>query len=121
MPEDTRKQHESRVHPRLHLQVAVTLMSESQLYTGLSENLSEGGVFVATHVLRKVGEKIDLTLTLKDGKPIHTVAEVRWVREFSDRIDSAAGMGLRFVSLSSDDAKAIRAFLRERDPLLFDE
>ena len=121
MAETTRKQHESRVHPRLHLQVAVTLMSDSQLYTGLSENLSEGGVFVATHVIRKVGEMVDLTLTLKDGKPLHTVAEVRWVREVSDRIDSPPGIGLRFVSLGSEEAKAIRAFLRERDPLLFDD
>jgi uncharacterized protein (TIGR02266 family) len=99
----------------------VTLSSDSQLYTGFSENLSEGGVFVATHVLRKVGERLDLIVVLPNSEPVRTIGEVRWVREVSDRIDAPPGMGLRFVSLGFEDASAIRAFLTKRAPLFFEE
>jgi uncharacterized protein (TIGR02266 family) len=110
-----------RSHTRVHVQVDVTIASDSQLYTGLSENLSEGGVFVATHVIREVGDTIDITLRLPDSKPIRTVGEVRWVREVSDRIDTPSGMGLRFRSLGYEDAAAIQSFIRKRAPLLFEE
>ena len=109
-----------RVHRRIHVQIDVTLMSESQLYTGLSENLSEGGVFVATHVFRKIGETVDLTLMLPDSKPIHTVGQVRWVREVTGNADAPPGIGVQFTLLTDQDAKAIRAFLMKREPLFFE-
>jgi uncharacterized protein (TIGR02266 family) len=121
MPASHRSSKENRAHRRLHVEIEVTLVSESQFYAGLSNNLSEGGVFVATYVTRKIGEKLDLTLTLPDAKPIRTVGEVRWVRGVSDRIDLPAGIGLRFVTLSEEDAKAIVAFLRKRQPLFFED
>jgi uncharacterized protein (TIGR02266 family) len=121
MPASVRGPKESRAQPRVHVRTEVTFASDSQLYTGLSENLSQGGVFVATHVPRKVGEKLDLTLVLPDLEPIRTVGEVRWVREVSDRIDAPPGIGLRFVSLTYEDATAIRAFLKMRAPLFFED
>jgi uncharacterized protein (TIGR02266 family) len=95
-------------------------MSDSQLYTGLSENLSEGGVFVATHVFRQIGETLDVTLTLPNSKPIHTVGEVRWIREVTGNADAPPGIGLQFVLLTDEDAKTIGAFLLKRAPLFFE-
>jgi uncharacterized protein (TIGR02266 family) len=115
-----RRPQDHRAHARVHVQIDVTLMSDSQLYTGLSENLSEGGVFVATHVFRKMGEMLDLTLTLPGSKPIHTVGEVRWIREVTGNADAPPGIGLQFVLLTEEDAKTIRAFLRKRAPLFFE-
>jgi uncharacterized protein (TIGR02266 family) len=110
-----------RQHPRVHVRIEVTLDSESQIYMGLSENLSEGGVFVATYAPRRVGDIVELSLRLPQGKPIHTLGQVRWLREVSDRIDLPAGMGIRFMSLHGDEASIIRAFLAQRAPLLFEE
>lgn len=108
-------------HKRAHVHVEVSLVSDSHFYTGLSENLSEGGVFVATHALRAVGDTIELTLSVPDSKPIEVVGKVRWLRDVSDRIDLPTGMGLRFISLSEEDARAIRRFLEKRAPLFFDD
>ena len=97
------------------------MVSESQLYTGFSENLSEGGVFMATHAVRPIGEKVELTLMLPETKPIRMVAEVRWLREYADQNDSPPGMGLRFVALGGEVARVIRRFLAQRAPLFYEE
>jgi uncharacterized protein (TIGR02266 family) len=110
---------ENRAHPRVTVRINITLSSDNQFYTGISENLSEGGVFVATYEFRKVGETVDLTLLLPNSRPIFADGVVRWVRDVSSSIEVPPGMGIEFVSLNEMDTATIRAFLRLRAPLLF--
>ncbi|HXN31053.1 MAG TPA: TIGR02266 family protein [Polyangiaceae bacterium] len=112
---------DQRAYPRLPFEIDITLESESQFYTGFSENLSEGGIFVATHALRPVGSRLDMVFTLPGVKgPMRAEGAVCWLRLHSDTSDLPAGMGLRFVSLRSEDAEIIRAFCAHRPPLFFD-
>ncbi len=106
---------------RFAVNVEVDFESESHFYTGLTENLSEGGIFVATYSPRPVGTVMDLALKLTGHpEPIRAQGTVRWVREFSDASDTVPGMGLN-LTLDDRDLPRIRRFLSTRPPLFFDD
>ena len=117
MPEDVRREH-----ARASVELEVNLGSEHNFYAGLAENLSAGGVFVATHNLQKVGSKIDLSLRMPDSEEVfQLVGEVRWVRVYNVHSDTPPGLGIRFIELSPAAAAAIERFLGQREPLFFDD
>lgn len=109
---------------RHDLEIAVDLESDSNFYTGLTQNISTGGLFIATHQIKRVGDHVLLKFTLPGSpKPIEVDTEVRWIRENSSlhRTDGASGMGVRFINMSPDDAAAISSFLENRDSLFYDD
>ncbi len=111
-----------RAFPRYGVDLDVSLGSDHNFYAGFVENISAGGVFVATHVLKPVGEHLELTIHLPDREePLHAVGEVRWVREYSEASDVPPGMGVRFVQLPAGAQAAIERFLEHREPLFFDD
>jgi uncharacterized protein (TIGR02266 family) len=110
-----------RHHARYGVELTVSLGSAHNFYQGLAENLSEGGLFIATHRPRPVGELLEFTVNLPDGEPIHGTGQVRWVRDYHEDSEAAPGMGLRFVTLDERDLARIRRFLDHREPLFFDE
>lgn len=110
-----------RAHARYSVDLDVHFGSDHNFYAGFVENLSAGGIFVATHNLRPVGERFEININLPDGRPIQGVGEVRWVREYSERSNVPPGMGIRFLELAPGADSAIADFLRERDPLFFDD
>src|SRR5450432_2765495 len=111
-----------RGHERFSVELEVSLGSEHNFYAGLAENLSAGGVFIATHQLQKVGSKIDLSLRMPDSAEVFKlVGEVRWVRVYNEQSDTPPGMGIRFNELSPGITAAITRFLGQREPLFFDD
>jgi uncharacterized protein (TIGR02266 family) len=111
-----------RAQPRFGVELDVTLSSEHNFYAGFAENISTGGLFIATHQLRAAGERFEISVTLPgQTEPIQGVGEVRWIREYSERSNTPPGMGIRFVSLSSGAAEQIDAFLKDRQPLFYDD
>jgi len=112
---------DARAHRRLALELEVTLQSDSNFYIGLTENLSDGGIFVATHLVQPIGTVVSLTLRLPNRKsPLVASGSVRWVREFSESLEAPPGMGIEFEPLSADDARSIHEFLEARTPMFFD-
>jgi uncharacterized protein (TIGR02266 family) len=111
-----------RVHDRKPVDLDVGLFSESNFYAGFTENLSVGGVFIATHILKAVGSTVEFVLHLPtSAHPVKGKGEVRWVRTFSERSDMAPGLGVRFLELDAGGEEAIRKFLKHRDPLFYDD
>jgi len=110
-----------REHARFGVDLDVSLGSEHNFYSGFAENLSVGGVFVATHQLRPVGEKVEVCIHLPDGTEVRAVGEVRWVRTFNVESDMPPGLGLRFLTLDKVSNAAIERFLKEREPLFYDD
>jgi uncharacterized protein (TIGR02266 family) len=115
---------ERRSSARYQVKVEVGLQTESNFYTGLTQDLSGGGVFVATNQIRQVGDRIKVLLTLPgQTEPFEILTEVRWVRggsTLSRNIDDP-GMGLRFLQMSPRARQAIADFLTQRESLFFDE
>jgi uncharacterized protein (TIGR02266 family) len=111
-----------RVHARFVVDLDVTLVSDHNFYAGFAENLSVGGIFVATHKLLPVGEIIKLAIRLpRHPTSVDGVGQVCWVRDYSERSNVPPGLGLKFVELADGGAEAIRNFLEQRDPLFFDD
>ena len=109
---------------RHDLEIAVDLESDSNFYTGLTQNISTGGLFIATHQIKRVGDHVRLKFTLPGSpRPLEVDTEVRWIRENSSlhRTDGASGMGVRFINMSAEDAQLIQSFLENRDSLFYDD
>ncbi|HVU49137.1 MAG TPA: TIGR02266 family protein [Polyangia bacterium] len=113
-----------RASERTDLEVKVDFAVNDMTYTGVTRNISAGGVFVATALLPKVGERINLKFSLPgNGRELSVQTEVRWVRKQapSPADDSPSGMGLQFVNPSADDVAALEEFLARRDALMGDD
>ena len=113
-----------RAAERFDLEVKVDLESDHNFYTGLTQNISSGGLFIATHHLRRIGDKITLKFTLPGSDKVVAVeTEVRWIRENSalQRAEGGTGMGVRFINLSPEASAAINAFVESRESLYYDD
>jgi len=111
-----------REHERYSVDLRVSVLSEHNFYAGLAENISAGGLFIATHQLQKVGSRIELSLRMPESEEVFPIAgEVRWVRLFNEHSDTPPGLGVRFTELPPGAAEAIGRFLGQREPLFFDD
>ena len=114
-----------RAAERFDLEVKVDLESDHNFYTGLTQNISSGGLFIATHHLRRIGDRITLKFTLPGSeKTLDVETEVRWIRENTALLrtaDGGTGMGVRFINLSPETSAAINAFVQARESLYYDD
>jgi len=98
----------------------VNLTSDTNFYTGFSNNISEGGIFVATHLLRAHGSRMEVEFSLPDGgPPIRVESVVRWVCDV--HASERPGMGLQFCELSENDRRRIESFVQQRGETIFYE
>jgi uncharacterized protein (TIGR02266 family) len=119
--EDFRVREDERKSPRAIAYLCIDLCSEHNFWTGLTMNISEGGVFVATHVLLPVGSLVGLHLELPNQTRIMTLGEVRWSRAYTGDDDVPPGLGIQFVGLDLGSLSSIRKFVMTiREPILFE-
>jgi len=108
--------------PRIGLKVFIGMESEHNFYTGFTQNISSGGLFIATHNTLDVGRQVELLFHLPGGQAISTQGEVAWIRDYNEQnLESAPGMGIRFLDLTPKDSALIREFIAAREPIFFDE
>lgn len=50
---------------RVQLNVGVGFRGDASFYTGFATDISEGGLFVATHMLQPIGSQLTLTFALR--------------------------------------------------------
>ncbi len=117
-------QRMAAVRPDAALAVEVVLAahSESNLWLGFSQDLAEGGIFVATYEIRSVGTRVDMSVMLPGAdEPLPLHGYVHWVRPPSAGDDFATGIGVRFVELPAATAKLLQAFAAKRTPIFYDD
>lgn len=111
-----------REHDRFGVELDVTVTSEHNFYAGFVENMSVGGIFIATHQLKPVGSRLEFQVNLPGREqPIKGAGEVRWVRVYSEASNVPPGMGIKFDQLDPESVKGIQDFLAQREPLFYDE
>ena len=111
----------NRQKSRASLTVEVSATSESNFYTGITGDIAEGGLFVATDLNHQPGTLIDLTLSLPGHSPLRLAGEVRWIREYSEFTeDMAPGLGVGFLNLPDEARRAISGFIDTRQPLFYE-
>ena len=113
---------ERRSEPRIELEVEVGLETDHNFYTGLTQDISSGGIFIATSIIYRVGDRLRVRFSLPGHKqPITADAEVRWVRDpRAMKTDAPEGIGLRFVDLPNEAKDEISQFLSHRESLFYD-
>jgi uncharacterized protein (TIGR02266 family) len=104
---------------RVSVEVEIGLSTDSHIYTGLSLDVSTGGVFVATYEPARPGTAVSLHFVLPDGHAVNAEGVVRWTRDATE--DAPPGMGVAFVGISVEALDHIAAFCASRPPLYFDE
>lgn len=121
-PGNLEPRSQMRRSARANAYLCIDLCSEHNFWTGLTMNLSEGGVFVATHVILPAGALVGLHLELpRSPQRIMTLGEVRWSRAYTGNDDVPPGLGIQFVGLDEPSLEAIRRFVTTiREPLLYE-
>ena len=111
---------ERRTTTRVELKAKVTISSESNFFTGWSQNISEGGVFISCLAPPSVGSRVDVNLESDESaEPITISCDVVWIRPENGQ---PVGCGCRFTSINDIQAAQIRRLMDEakREPLFYD-
>ena len=124
---------ERRREPRFALTLAVTMHGDNNFYCGVSENLSESGIFIATVHELPIGTVLRVTFSVPtSAAPISALGEVRWLRRpsalvargtvFGQETDASVkpGIGVQFLALDEHASDAVRRFLKYRAPDFFE-
>jgi uncharacterized protein (TIGR02266 family) len=117
---------EMRSAPRASAYVCIDVFSDHNFWTGLSMNISEGGVFIATYHHVPIGTTVVLHMMLPfEAEPVVTLGEVRWLRDCpANEIGADApppGIGVQFIGMSPDALAKVRRFVATvREPLFFE-
>ncbi|MBW2732425.1 MAG: TIGR02266 family protein [Deltaproteobacteria bacterium] len=111
-----------REHLRAALKTKVGFSTESNFYAGFTDDVSEGGLFVATHQLLPLGTVVALEFScVEAGSDLMSVSgRVRWVRDEQKDGQAAPGMGVQFIDLSDEDRGHIETFVKRRDPIFYE-
>jgi Tfp pilus assembly protein PilZ len=105
---------------RWAMRAAVSLESDDNLYAGLSYDVSGGGIFVATYDTPPVGARVDVTVTLADGRELALGGVVRWIRDAELASEGLpAGCGIEWKGLPVEALRAFEDFAAVREPLLW--
>lgn len=111
---------EQRASQRVAVGVDIHLASDSHFFSGLSGDISEGGLFLSTYRSLPVGSAVEIEFSLPgSGTPLHARGEVRWLREHST--GQPQGVGIAFDHLEEDDRERIHRFCTMRPPLYYDD
>jgi uncharacterized protein (TIGR02266 family) len=113
---------ERRRIPRARLVTELSLYSGSNFYAGFTEDISEGGVFVASYAMLPVGAQVAIELALPGGFEIRATGTVRWLRGSADEVEGSEppGMGVELSAIAEEDRLLIREFVQNRQPYFFD-
>ena len=111
--------HNNRETHRVSIELEVTASGQHNFFHGMTEDISQGGLFVVTTQLYPIGTRVEISLLL-DGNSLVISADVVWLRDVSDSEDAPCGMGLRFSSVAEEHLEKIRHFLHKKEPLFFE-
>jgi uncharacterized protein (TIGR02266 family) len=111
-----------RSHERVPVEVAVSMESENNFYAGITDNISEGGVFIATVTPPARGTVVDLQLSLPGYEaPFAVRGVVRWIREPQASCEGMPpGCGIQWLEMTRETLMAIHHFVQRRETILFD-
>ena len=96
--------------------------SASNFYKGLGGNdvVVHGGLFVATYNIPRIGQTVNLRVSMPGGYEFEAGAVVRWTR---DSVEGSAspGFGAQFTHISTEARQLVYRYTRNREPLFHDD
>ena len=107
---------------KVNVNTMLNLNTDHQFYNGFSENIEEGGIFVATFDPKPEGSKVLVNFKLAGGRKVAARGIVHFVIEYNPlATEMAPGMGVRFTDLLANDKVAIEEYLKQREPMFYDD
>lgn len=116
---------DKRIHARhgreIEVNFEVSIDGPHNFFSGFTEDISKGGVFLATSQIYPVGMKMQLSFRI-EGEDVDLEAVVRWTRkpENVNSDDISPGMGLQFIEPPEKFVKIFEGFIKKKDPLFVD-
>ena len=114
---------ERRTQNRIDVELIVSIESDSNFFSGFSENISEGGLFIATYDYKPLGSTFVLEFQLPElSHKIKTRCVVRWVRDYNPSVpEMVPGMGVEFLDIVDRDQDYVLRFCEQlREPMFID-
>ena len=109
----------SRPQPT-RVEVNVSLVSEHNFYVGITRRIDSGGVFIATALPPALGTRLQVRLSLADGRKVDLDGEVAFIREKSATTGrQPAGCGVKLLGLPGWATESIDRFTQARQPIVF--
>ncbi|MBX3187073.1 MAG: TIGR02266 family protein [Labilithrix sp.] len=111
---------DERCAERVDVKAVVDVFGDDNFWTGLSVNISEGGIFVATYAAVPIGAHVTVQIAMRfEDEPLVVDAVVRWTRAAC--ADAPPGIGLQFVDIDERTIARVREFIQTvREPLLYE-
>jgi type IV pilus assembly protein PilZ len=103
-----------RIYERVDVEWSVDCATEQTFLYASITNISEMGIFVATHEPLEVGTRLTLRFALPgEESPFILLGQVQWVNPIRMLSDNPnPGMGIRFLNLSSESRERIISSVR---------
>jgi hypothetical protein len=98
---------EKRINPRFVVRLPALYGSQDPLKSGMTENISEGGLFIRGTVLHPCDSYLKIELDMSSEEVVVLVGKVRWLRKNPPtlaRIGQMGGMGIKIVRFLSGPA-----------------
>ena len=114
-----------RIRMELNLSFEIDLGrgSEHNFYTGLTDNISEGGLFISTSQVLDLGTKIKFPLAMPGmNDPEVVEGVVRWVRS-DGRSDTNVppGIGVQFTHISERLKTHINKYVKQNESIFYED
>jgi uncharacterized protein (TIGR02266 family) len=103
---------ERRREDRFTGEFEVEFLGDTHFTTGLTQDLSEGGVFIATYQRLPIGTAVSLAFDLPGGLRVEAQGEVRWVRGEREDGETRPGLGVAFTELGPEALAGIVEYCR---------
>lgn len=110
---------ERRTNERAPFLTDLEFGEDAQFFTGLSLDISEGGLFVSTYAEIPLGTRLLLAFELPDGTAVEARGEVRWRRAHA-MDGERPGIGIAFTHLPDEARARIASLCERRAPLSID-
>ena len=112
---------EQRAADRIDFSIEVSGEAGHQFFTGFTENISAGGLFIATYQALPLGANLRVAFRIPGvDRVFECETEVRWVREPDDRSSLMPGMGVRFLDLPPDDVRLLDQVIKRLETLFYE-
>ena len=112
---------ERRYSDRRSVKVDIGIHSDTNFFTGFTQDISSGGLFVATYDILSMGTTLNVNFSLPRGPVLSLDGTVCWIREYNETTpDIFPGMGIRFDNLTNEDEEAINQFIAKNPPIFYD-
>lgn len=111
----------------LFAEAALGAYSTTNFFKGLSGNdvVDAGGLFIATYDLPDLGQRVRVRVTMPGGFEFEARGTVAWIREMPQTGSlnplSPPGYGVRFTEISTEARQLIYRYVRNREPLFYDD